>query len=354
MTLPRRQQRQNLFFLISSIIVFIIGWSSYFTETIYFNGLYNWLGVALRFASGKVPFAIGDFLYIVFATWLLWQFYHTFKLTKNHNKRGQIVLNKAINMLLTIYLSFKILWGLNYSRPTIAKQLNIGNAKYNPTQLVALGNFFLDTLNHIRAEIEQQQQRPKHYNIQQLQTIATKAYATMEQKNKIFRYQQPAIKPVLFTHTVTKMGIEGYYNLLSGEANVNMMLPTFVLPFTVCHEMAHQTGIAKEDEANLIGFLTAAHSQDINFRYAAFYAVFRSILWEIRINAPATYDGLYKKISVLVLADFNAENKFWQRYNSNMSKYLGTAFDQLLKLNHQQKGIKSYQDIVLWVYNYYK
>jgi len=35
----------------------------------------------------------------------------------------------------------------------------------------------------------------------------------------------------------------------TGEANVNISMPHTSIPFTACHEMAHQIGFAREDEA---------------------------------------------------------------------------------------------------------
>ncbi|MGY0038156.1 DUF3810 family protein [Pedobacter sp. NJ-S-72] len=48
------------------------------------------------------------------------------------------------------------------------------------------------------------------------------------------------------------------------------------------------------------------------------------------------------------------EQEFWKKYNSEMSGYLGAAFDKFLKINNQSKGTDSYQDIVLWVFNLHK
>ena len=48
-----------------------------------------------------------------------------------------------------------------------------------------------------------------------------------------------------------------------------MLMPNHVLPYVVSHEIAHQLGSAKEDEANLVGYLTALNSDNVQFKYAA-------------------------------------------------------------------------------------
>jgi len=47
------------------------------------------------------------------------------------------------------------------------------------------------------------------------------------------------------------LGIGGVYFPFTGEANVNISMPHTSIPFTACHEMAHQIGFAREDEATL-------------------------------------------------------------------------------------------------------
>ena len=51
------------------------------------------------------------------------------------------------------------------------------------------------------------------------------------------------------------LGISGIFIPFTCEANVNATLPDWEIPFTACHELAHQRGFAREDEANYVGYL---------------------------------------------------------------------------------------------------
>ena len=55
-------------------------------------------------------------------------------------------------------------------------------------------------------------------------------------------------------------GFLGYYNPFTGEAQVNITAPHFVIPFTACHEMAHQLGYGSESEASFIGYLITKYN----------------------------------------------------------------------------------------------
>jgi len=343
--------RKFVILLFLATLVFLAGFFSQLIENIYSEGFYQISSVVQRFISSLVPFALGDFLYlllILFVIRNLFLFYKKIagKLLKRED-RIKVPL-QVVNLILILYLLFKILWGLNYSRPSISKKLGINDEKYDTTELVLLGKFFINKLNHL------QKVQKTRYSITELETKAKAGFDKMEQTNPIFKYRSPAVKPVLNSWIVTKIGIEGYYNPLSGEANVNTRLPSISLPFVTCHEIAHQLGVGREDEANLIGYLVASNITDPNFQYSASYAMLKSILFEIRIKSQEDYDALYATINTGTIQDFKNDRDFWRKYNNEMFGYLDVAFDRFLKLNNQQKGTDSYQDIVLWLYNIHK
>ena len=70
-------------------------------------------------------------------------------------------------------------------------------------------------------------------------------------------------------------GFTGYYNPFTGESQVNSTVPVFTIPYTACHEVAHQLGYAKEMEANFAGYLAASTSDDNFFRYSVYLDLFR-------------------------------------------------------------------------------
>ncbi|MES2827826.1 MAG: DUF3810 domain-containing protein [Bacteroidota bacterium] len=334
-----------------ALIICLIGLNEALVEYIYSDGLYLFTSIIQRFISSFLPFAIGDFFYLALILFVLKKvFLLGKKVYRRSFKKTDVVTIplRAINFSLLLYLVFKLTWGLNYSRPSVAKQLGISNDKYNTKELVLLGQFFIGKLNAL------QNVKKTRFHIKQLKTIATTGYQEMEKKNPFFDYHIPAVKPVLNSWIITKIGIEGYYNPLSGEANVNTRLPSVALPFVTCHEIAHQLGIGREDEANLIGYLVSSNSSNPYFQYSASYAMLKSILFEIRIKSPEDYERLYATVNKGTIKDFEADRDFWRKYNNQMFGYLDVAFDKFLKLNNQSKGTDSYQDIVLWLYNIHK
>ena len=57
-------------------------------------------------------------------------------------------------------------------------------------------------------------------------------------------------KPLLASRSLDYLGVSGIYFPFTGEANFNGGTPPVSLPRVMGHEMSHQRGYAREDEAN--------------------------------------------------------------------------------------------------------
>jgi len=337
--------------LVIALIIYLFGFFPTLVQKYYSTGFYPYISSALRFISSIFPFAIGDIIYALLIGFVLYKIVRFYKQRKSLKRQDRILVPlQVLSFFLLLYIIFKIVWGLNYSRPSISEELGIGNEKYNVKELVILGDYFIQKTNNLKLK----QGKIPAYTIKELESKSAEAYSLMLRKNKLFQYQNPCLKSVLNSWMISKIGIEGYYAPLSGEANMNMNLPDFVKPYVSCHEIGHQLGIAYEDEANLLGYLTASNSVDVNYQYSANYEMLRYILFEIRMKSPDDYKLLYLKLLPQVLADFKTEKEFWRKYNGDMFGYMDAAFDSFLKLNNQKKGIDSYQDIVIWLWNIHK
>ncbi|MBT2564499.1 DUF3810 domain-containing protein [Pedobacter sp. ISL-68] len=351
MSTQKKQFIRSSIIISLTILIYLFGFSPSLVQKYYSIGFYPYISSALRFISSIFPFAIGDIIYALLIGFVLYKIVRLYKHRKSLKRQDRILVPlQILNFFLMLYIIFKIVWGLNYSRPSISEELGVGNEKYNVKELVVLGNYFIQKTNNLKLK----QGKIPAYTIKELESKSAEAYSLMSRKNKLFRYPNPCLKSVLNSWMISKIGIEGYYAPLSGEANMNMNLPDFVKPYVSCHEIGHQLGVAYEDEANLLGYLTASNSVDLNYQYSANYEMLRYILFEIRMKSPDDYKLLYLKLLPQVLADFKTEKEFWRKYNGDMFGYMDAAFDSFLKLNNQKKGIDSYQDIVIWLWNIHK
>lgn len=350
--------RRLLAIVLITIAIFLFGLNSYLVEHIYAAHLYKYISIALRSVSSLIPIPLGDLLYLILIGFIVYQIIllirKAFKKRLQRQDRVLIPISLA-SFFLVLYIAFKLLWGLNYARPPINKLLGISDKKYSNKELIALAEFLIKNINHIQTLRDANPViKTRRYSVEELQRVASATYAGLAKTNGFFLYRQPVVKNVLNTWLITKIGLEGYYSPISGEANLNMRIPAPNLPFVTCHEIAHQLGVGREDEANLVGYICATHSSDLNFKYSGYYAVLKNVLFELRIKEPERYQDVVNFLNPGTKADYKMDRNFWMQYNSDMYLYMDVAFDKFLKLNNQNKGINSYQDIVIWLYNLHK
>lgn len=320
-------------------------------NTVYSFFIFVGISATLRTITDIVPFSLGDVLYILVVLLVLRAILQFIKALFSRSLTGKQAAYKIIrffNFFLFGLLAFRMAWGINYARPEISKDLGIADSTYTTQQLTELAGFFILKLAAIKPD------RNQYYSVYLLEKRASESFRSLSKKNKVFYYPATEVKPALNSWVITKIGLEGYYNPFTGEAHINTRLPQFTLPFVTCHEIAHQLGIAREDEANLIGYLACVNSTDPNFRYAGNYAILRYILFELSFKSPEAFEKLKVLLPQQVLDDFHVEEKFWKENNNGMFAYMDMALDRFLKLNNQPSGIQSYQRIVLWMFNYYK
>ncbi len=343
-------------------LVFILGLFPGFVERWYSLGFYPIWGNFLRFCFGWMPFSFGDIGYLLFIIWLVLICY---KGAKQARKIGfgsilwSQILGKLLRFFLIVYLFFRLSWGLNYNRVGIASQLGIEKLPYSKESVTDITNRLIDSANFYRKLFGNNSMvEPSLKNIY---ANAVEAYQFAATEFPFLKYNRPSIKGSLFTPLADYIGFTGYYNPISGEAQLRTDIPRILLPFTSCHEIAHQIGYASESEASFVGYLAAKKSDDPYLKYSAYFEMLQYALGEqYLLYAKANnYEDFAKmleqnksRISSLVKKDKKVVRDFFFQHQKVVSVITDNLYDQYLKMNQQLKGIESYNDVVGWIIAY--
>ena len=167
-------------------------------------------------------------------------------------------------------------------------------------------------------------------------------------------YHNPSVKFSFYGYLANYMGFSGYYNPFSGEAQVNTTIPRFVQPFTTCHEIGHQLGYAKEEEANFCGFLATKSSPDPAFRYSVYvdlYMYAASALYQLDSTAFIPYR---ESLKPTVRKDLHDLRAFYRKYQNPFEPIIHLIYGRYLKANRQPQGINSYDEVVGLAIAYYR
>ncbi len=184
------------------------------------------------------------------------------------------------------------------------------------------------------------------YGVTELTSKLNDAFAAASKKYTFLQSLRAPIKQVMLSEPWTYTHITGMYSYFTGEANLNINMPDYTLPFTAAHEMAHQRGIAREDEANFVAYLVCLESDDDYIRYTAALN-----MYEYVANAlySADFDGymeIRKRLEPEVREEMAAYNRFFSKYRRSVVATVSEKVnDTYLKINGTP-GTKSYGMVV--------
>jgi hypothetical protein len=322
-------------------------------EKYYSNGLYIYVSKFLNLLFGWIPFSVGDILYAILLIAILKNIFITIKNKKFHLKN---TLFKIGGFISVIFFLFHLNWGLNYFRQPVHKTLNFEREKYTTNELVDFTEKLIVKINQIHLSITKNDTIivENTLNKDQVKETSYAVYEKFQQNYPQYSHENLMAKHSLFSLPLTYMGFAGYLNPITNEAQVNFLIPKNTYPMIVCHELAHQVGIASESEANFIGYLASTNANDIYFNYSGYLMALRFCLFEIFQNDPAKFEALKIELNKGILKDIRQSEAFWESYQNWSEKYFKTFYDTFLKANKQIDGMKSYNKVVVLLINYHK
>jgi hypothetical protein len=351
-------KRKKWIWIIALVLIIVIRlWASnhYRVEIFYTKDFYYFFAIALRAIFGWIPFSFGDILYLAAGGWLFWKIVKNciFLFKKKFTK--DVFLKKLWKLMLlfvTIYIVFNIFWGLNYNRKGIAWQLHLKEPVYDTANLTILQELLLQKVNETKKVLVTQ--KAFYPDKKNLFKRAKECYDVTEKEYPFIQYKSTSVKSSLYGWVGNYLGFTGYYNPLTGEAQVNTTIPKFLLPFVTLHEMGHQLGYAKEDEANFLGYLAAANSQDTLFQYSAYLDLFVYANHEVFYFDSTTSKIAAKQLIPEVKADLLEWRRFDEQYSSFIEPAINWMYGKYLLVNQQPKGLRSYNEVIAMLIAYYK
>lgn len=322
-------------------------------EQYYSTGVYLFLSRGQRILFGWLPFSVGDLLYGAAGIWLLVALIRMIG-TFIRREAGRTWFFSFIRRLvfvgLWVYVLFNGLWGLNYDRKGIVYQLRLKVHPYTTHELQLLTETLIRRLNE--TDSLARLNRPQLDHDRSLFDSATAAYVYLGLNDDRFRYPFPSVKSSLFSYIGLYIGYSGYYNPFTGEAQVNTCQLSFTRPYTTCHEMGHQLGYARENEANFAGYLSAKFSSDAAFRYSAYFDLWMYAAAELDSRDSSFVQEHVKLLHPAIRQDYRDLRAFSRKYANPFEARVWQLYGGYLRANRQPKGIVTYTEVTAWLIAY--
>ncbi len=173
------------------------------------------------------------------------------------------------------------------------------------------------------------------------------AYDSLSEKQALPDHFYSRVKPVMLSRPMSYTHITGVYTFFTGEANINAYFPDYTIPFTAAHELAHQRGVAREDEANMVAFLVCLESDDPYIRYSGAMSVYEYVASALYSADREKYATVYHSLPDEVHQELRAYNAFFEEFRDNVVADISQATnDAYLQSQGASAGTRSYGMVV--------
>jgi hypothetical protein len=323
-------------------------------ERLYAGALYPSVAPVLAAASGPVPFSVGEALVVLAAgAALVWLVRVARRIWTGAGRRLRLAAAAAARLLAVtgaVYLAFLLTWGLNYHRPAFAVVTGLGEATTGVAvgELEALGAALVAAANDARTAVAEDAR-----GVGQLEggvpSALNRAVAAVRLASERYAaVRAPFARPkrVFLSTGLSYLGISGIYLPFTAEANVNDIVPDSQLPFTAAHELAHQGGVAPEDEANFVAYVACTRHPDADFRYSGALNAALYVLHALSQADAKRARVLHAGWSPAVRRDLAALAEWNERYRGPAETAARAVNDAYLKTQGVPEGVRSYGRMV--------
>ena len=341
--------------LAGTALYFLAGSNKSFS-TWYAKNLYPLYAGLLGRINGWIPFSVNEIgIYIFLLLFIFFIVRDIARACAKKLRKGWFVrwIRTVLLCAGSMWLIFMIGMGINYNRATFAEEYGLDLSGGTKEDLYYLSEIMTE---QAKALIDQVQ-RDENGIMQLSGDIREQSVRAMRKLGESYPtlagfYPMP--KAVWFSEFLSHEHITGIQSPYTSEAQYNRLITPYNLPHTVCHELGHLKGYAREDEANFIGFLACIGSDDADCRYSGYVLGY---LYASNALYGADYDLWAKvrgKLEEAVAVDLAENSRYWSQFQTKLAEIKEKTNDAQLKFNHQEDGVKSYGRVVDLMLSYYR
>lgn len=287
------------------------------------------------------------------AAYLLWCVYRLIRFPEKLWQLYRLVLTLAMAGAV-FWAGLSVMWTPCYYAPGFAEQSGVDDGPLELEELETVTRWFAALASEYADEV------PRDENgacTTDRDSVLDRAAGVFEGAAELYPFLDGEAlrpKPIHFSRIMSYLDFTGFLFPMTGEANLNMDSPVFLLPSTSQHEIAHQRGVAMEQECNFVAVLSCLESEYADFRYAGAALAYIYLGNALAGADYEAYTEIYYSLSDTVRADFKAQSAYWDEFrDSAAQKASNTVYDSFLKSNGQELGMQSYGACVNLLVHYY-
>ena len=253
-----------------------------------------------------------------------------------------------------IYGGFCLFWGVYYYSADFEDLSGIRGAPAGIDQLTVVTRYFTDLVNQYDTQIRRDETGAFSEDADAVFARSSELYHAVENRVPCLAGDDLDAKPVHFSRIMSYINFTGFFFPFTGEANINTDAPACLMPSTIAHELAHQRGVAEEDEANFVAVLASLESGDPVYSYSACLLAYIHLSNALYDSDYDAWLENYRRLSDGPRRDLEENNRYWERYETPAGTVSDQVYTGFLQSYGQSLGLKTYGKCVDLLIAYYE
>lgn len=274
-------------------------------------------------------------------------------------KSWRHVVRRALALLAIVcyfYISFVLTIGVGYHATPVDEVLDLDRRAVSAEELYQTALILTGEINELVNEVDfvYQGRSVMPYSVKELSAKLCDAYESFcEKYDYVFTFES-RVKPIILSKPMTYTHISGVYSYMTGESNLNVNYPDFIKSSTAAHELAHQRGFSREDEASFIAFLVGMESEDPYIRYCAYMDVYSSVMSALGSASPELRKSVSAYLDTRAYYESRAYSRFFDEYREAPAATVTDKVNNAYLQAQGTVGVKSYDMVTDLAVAYYK
>ena len=240
-----------------------------------------------------------------------------------------------------------------FADESFAEKSGLEDGPVSAEELETVTCYFAGLANHYSTLVEREENGSYTTEREAILEKSRDVYQKAEKLYPCLAGPEVKVKGIVCSPILSLLDFTGFYFPLTGEANVNMDFPPSLFASTVAHEISHQRGVCREQEANFLAVLSSLEYGDPDYCYSACLLAYTHLGNALYKADYEAWERVYTGLAPEILLDFAVNRAYWARFETPVQTVSNTVYENFMYSYDQDLGLKSYGACVDLLVNYY-
>lgn len=311
---------------------------------------------ALARLNSYVPFSVAELIWalgLITATVYIISQIVLLIIRKDRLRRVYIIFITVLAIVALIYALFCMLWGIYYYGDDFQSRSGIESKEISAEELATVTEYFALRANEYADIVTRNENGFYVCDREAILARSDEVFDAVVSDYPCLDGPRVRAKGVFFSRVMSYTNFTGFFFPFTAEANVNTDFPPALFASTVAHELSHQRGVAKEQEANFTAVLASLYYGDTDYCYSACLLAYVHLGNALYKADYAEWKRVYGLLDERVVKDFALDSNYWKQFDTPVQTVSNTVYEGFLQSYDQKLGLRSYGACVDLLVNYY-